>query len=627
MFTNFRAHDIHLTANPPFGVKSLQAFLEYAENLHYNQSVQYEDYDEAPFEDAICNFIAENGYEVDKKVGCAGFRVDLAIKDPENPGKYVLGIQCDGHNYASSKVARDRDRLREQVLNGLGWNIYHIWSTDWYRNRDLARAKLLENIESTIVNTKVKDLKKKINAVESMKINPINPIIPGDDEIENDEMNHKMDNESYDYHNEMDDKGIVDNDLANIQSIKEEISEKAEKNKEKEDLISQFMEGYDEELNKSSSKKDENISIDDLNLIDDEDIEFDEKIEDKLDNINKEKPVKESKIDTNKPKQERNIQTNKPEKVEKKNIQSNKPEKVEKKNIHTNKPKNQEKDKKSNSNIPKDNKFNSSKDNVSSKFEGNRKSKETKVKNKSSNKKEIVDGVFTVKDTVSSSENRENPSNRAKRNEHNRAKSFMNKIRNIGDGLVNNMQNNDSKDTKESQNSQKEEIKKSEVSQKKESIEKKPKEETIEKQIENKTQKVEQIDINKIDENPNLYKEKENNISDDNIVYTTEENIEYNPQEDLEENLEDDAENTTVFNLFDEDTEDATVFGLEEDDENITEYSQEKDIKEISEDIIKEINEEDLENIESEGIENMEYTAPRRKKKEEIYDETPGRWG
>ena len=129
VFTNFRAHDIHLTANPPFGVKSLQAFLEYAENLHYNQSVQYEDYDEAPFEDAICNFIAENGYEVDKKVGCAGFRVDLAIKDPDNPGKYILGIQCDGHNYASSKVARDRDRLREQVLNGLGWTIFRIrWS-------------------------------------------------------------------------------------------------------------------------------------------------------------------------------------------------------------------------------------------------------------------------------------------------------------------------------------------------------------------------------------------------------------------------------------------------------------------------------------------------------------------
>ena len=171
--------------------------MEYAENLHYNQSVQYEDYDEAPFEDAICNFIAENGYEVDKKVGCAGFRVDLAIKDPDNPGKYILGIQCDGHNYASSKVARDRDRLREQVLKGLGWNIYHIWSTDWYRNRDLARAKLLENIESTIIDTKVNDLRKKINDVESMKINPVTTVILGkNDDEDNDDFIEN--NEEYD---------------------------------------------------------------------------------------------------------------------------------------------------------------------------------------------------------------------------------------------------------------------------------------------------------------------------------------------------------------------------------------------------------------------------------------------
>ena len=673
VFTNFRAHDIHLTANPPFGVKSLQAFLEYAENLHYNQSVQYDDYDEAPFEDAIYNFIAENGYEVDKKVGCAGFRVDLAIKDPENPGKYILGIQCDGHNYASSKVARDRDRLREQVLSGLGWNIYHIWSTDWYRNRDLARSKLLENIESTIVNTKVKDLKNKINDAESMKIKPIKTVITENDNADEDD--------DFLSNDEEDNVNLIDNDLANIQRIKDEIDdeevsfdnpepesidkserilEKSDKYKEKDDLISQFMEGLDEELNKSSSEKDKNISIDDgLNLVDDEDIElnedilFDDKIEDKIEDkidIIKEKPVKDRKIQTNKPKkQERNIQANKPEKGEKKNIQSIKPEKEEKKNIHTNKTKNQEKDKKSNSNIPKDNKFNSSKDNVSSKFEGNRKSKETKVKNKSSNKKEIVDGEFTVKERISSSENLENPSNRAKRNEHNRAKSFMNRIRNIGDGLVNNMQNNDSKDSKESQNAQKEQIKKSKESQTKESIDKKLKiEEPIEKPIENKTLKDEQIDINKIDENTNLYKEKENNISDDNIEYTTEKNIEYNPQEDLEENLEEDVENTTVFNLFDEDTEDATVFNLFDEDtedatvfnlfdedtedatvfgleeeENISEYSQEEDIKEISEDIIKEINEEDLENIESEGIENMEYTAPRRKKKEEIYDESP----
>lgn len=147
VFSNFKAYDMNLTANPPFGVKALKEFLGYAETLTLGHKI-VEEYREEPFEDAIYSFLVENGYEVDKQVGCAGFRVDLAIVDDENPGKYILGINTDGKMYASSKVARDRDRLREQVLTGLGWNLYHLWSTDWYRNRDLGRKKLLEAVEN-----------------------------------------------------------------------------------------------------------------------------------------------------------------------------------------------------------------------------------------------------------------------------------------------------------------------------------------------------------------------------------------------------------------------------------------------------------------------------------------------
>ncbi|MBQ6813072.1 MAG: DUF3320 domain-containing protein [Methanobrevibacter sp.] len=244
VFTNFRAHDIHLTANPPFGVKSLQSFLEYAENLQFNQFTEEEDYDEAPFEDAIYNFLLENDYQVDKKIGCAGFRVDLAIIDEDNPGKYILGIQCDGHNYASSKVARDRDRLREQVLGGLGWNIYHIWSTDWYRNRDLARARLLENIEETITKTKVNDLKSKISAVEAMKINPVTTVV-------------------------IDKKNSDDNDN---QDESDSIPEEEESNpisKEKEKLINSYLKGFDEEFSDDEDNEDDGINeSDDLNDLD-----------------------------------------------------------------------------------------------------------------------------------------------------------------------------------------------------------------------------------------------------------------------------------------------------------------------------------------------------------------------
>ena len=84
--------------------------------------------------------------EVERSIGCAGFRVDMAIVDPEDPGRYMVGIECDGAMYHSSAVARDRDRLREQVLEGLGWKIIHVWSTDWYRNREETQKKLLNAI-------------------------------------------------------------------------------------------------------------------------------------------------------------------------------------------------------------------------------------------------------------------------------------------------------------------------------------------------------------------------------------------------------------------------------------------------------------------------------------------------
>ena len=159
VFSNFKAYDMHLTANPPYGVKSLKEFLEYAENLTLGTQ-KNEQYSKEPFEDAIYNFLVENGYQVDKQIGCAGFRVDLAIVDEENPGKYILGITTDGKMYASSKVARDRDRLREQVLNGLGWKLYHLWSTDWYRNRDLGRKKLLDFVEKSIKETRAEEKRK-----------------------------------------------------------------------------------------------------------------------------------------------------------------------------------------------------------------------------------------------------------------------------------------------------------------------------------------------------------------------------------------------------------------------------------------------------------------------------------
>lgn len=147
VFANFRAGDLRIESHAPFGLRALKTFLDFAEtrNLHSAESIS-EDTD-SPFEDSVYEFLRDYGYEVRKQIGCAGFRVDLGVVDSEHPGRYLLGIECDGAKYHSSPVARDRDRLRQQILENLGWKIHRIWSTDWYRSRAETGRRLLEVVE------------------------------------------------------------------------------------------------------------------------------------------------------------------------------------------------------------------------------------------------------------------------------------------------------------------------------------------------------------------------------------------------------------------------------------------------------------------------------------------------
>lgn len=147
VFSNFRADDLRIDVTTPQGVKVLKIFLEYAETGNLPSSITIQDDTDSPFEDSVHEFLREHGYEVHKQVGCAGFRIDLAITDPNALGRYLLGIECDGAQYHSSRVARERDRLRQQILEGLKWRIYRVWSTDWYRNRRDCEAKLLAAVE------------------------------------------------------------------------------------------------------------------------------------------------------------------------------------------------------------------------------------------------------------------------------------------------------------------------------------------------------------------------------------------------------------------------------------------------------------------------------------------------
>nr|WP_269328850.1 DUF3320 domain-containing protein [Kineosporia babensis] len=105
---------------------------------------------ESPFEESVITAIRHWGYEVEPQVGAAGYRIDMAVRHPDRREVFVLGVECDGFQYHSSKVARDRDRLREGVLNGLGWRLHRIWGTAWNRNRSGEEQRLREAIEQAI---------------------------------------------------------------------------------------------------------------------------------------------------------------------------------------------------------------------------------------------------------------------------------------------------------------------------------------------------------------------------------------------------------------------------------------------------------------------------------------------
>ncbi|MDQ6732856.1 MAG: DUF3320 domain-containing protein, partial [Nitrospirota bacterium] len=105
---------------------------------------------ESPFEEEVVRLIKSWGYDAVPQVGAAGYRVDIGVRHPDHPGSYMLGVECDGAAYHSAKTARDRDRLRESVLRGLGWRIHRIWGISWYRDRLTQEDRLRKALDDAI---------------------------------------------------------------------------------------------------------------------------------------------------------------------------------------------------------------------------------------------------------------------------------------------------------------------------------------------------------------------------------------------------------------------------------------------------------------------------------------------
>jgi very-short-patch-repair endonuclease len=147
VFSSITDDDIDLVRAKSRGAAAFKTFLRYARLGQMDIGVASDREFDSEFEAQVAASLSRLGYQVDPQVGVAGFFVDLGVYDQAQPGRYLLGIECDGAAYHASRSARDRDRLRQQVLEDRGWNIHRIWSTDWFRDPRGQLAKVVEAID------------------------------------------------------------------------------------------------------------------------------------------------------------------------------------------------------------------------------------------------------------------------------------------------------------------------------------------------------------------------------------------------------------------------------------------------------------------------------------------------
>lgn len=150
IFSTLKPEQIDLNRVRAAGVRDLKHYLEFAQRgprAILEQALPTGLAPDSPFEVAVIKMLRDRGWVVHPQVGCSGYRVDLGIVDPRAPGRYLAGVECDGATYHSAATARDRDRLRQHILEGLGWRLHRIWSTDWWLDPEREIEKLAGKLE------------------------------------------------------------------------------------------------------------------------------------------------------------------------------------------------------------------------------------------------------------------------------------------------------------------------------------------------------------------------------------------------------------------------------------------------------------------------------------------------
>ncbi len=153
LVTSMQSHQIRPRPTSREGIHALRDFLSYVEARSLDADGGSCREPETPMERVICEALRANGHRLDCHVGVANYFIDLAVRHPKHPETYLLAIECDGPTYHAARAARDRDKYRQNVLEGLGWRVARIWSADWSANPDHETQKLLEQLSNQLAES------------------------------------------------------------------------------------------------------------------------------------------------------------------------------------------------------------------------------------------------------------------------------------------------------------------------------------------------------------------------------------------------------------------------------------------------------------------------------------------
>jgi very-short-patch-repair endonuclease len=154
VFSSVDPDEIRTDASTSRGVAILKGYLSYAKTGRLDIESFSERPPESDFEIAVSSLLSARGFECVPQIGVAGFFIDIAIRHPRKPGTFILGIECDGASYHSAKSTRDRDRLRQMILENLGWNMHRIWSTDWFKDSRREILKVVDRVRQILAEEK-----------------------------------------------------------------------------------------------------------------------------------------------------------------------------------------------------------------------------------------------------------------------------------------------------------------------------------------------------------------------------------------------------------------------------------------------------------------------------------------